>query len=190
MVTLNKQFRMHPTLGSFVSRSFYEPFGERIESPRPASDFAHNLPGYEGRVASWLDVPRSEGTEEKVGTSRCRNCEAAKVADEAKRLMEEAPGLTFGIITFYRAQAELILEYLHHLGVADRNPDTGTLDITSDYWRFTTDARGETVALVDTQMGLQQTQRCGAENAATGRGCRCTSSANAPTAMPASSVRR
>lgn len=145
VVTLNKQFRMHPTLGSFVSRSFYEPFGERIESPRPASDFAHALPGYEGRVASWLDVPRSAGTEEKVGTSRCRDCEAAKVADEAKRLMEAAPGLTFGIITFYRAQAELILEYLHHLGVADRDPDRGTLDITSDHWRFTTDTRGETV---------------------------------------------
>ena len=144
VVTLNKQFRMHPALGAFVSRNFYEPFGERIESPRPAADFLHSLPGYEGSVASWVDIPRTEGREEKIGASRCRDCEAARVAEEAKRLMEAAPDLTFGIITFYRAQALLILEHLHLLGVADRDPDSGALAISSDQWRFTTDSRGET----------------------------------------------
>ena len=145
VVTLNQQFRMHPRLGDFVSASFYEPFGEHIESPRPALDFGHNLPGYEGRVAAWLDVPATQGREAKVGTGRSRQIEAEVIAKEAKRLAEAAPELTLGVITFYRHQVTAILEELYHLGVAGIDADSGELGITSDHWRFTVDARGETV---------------------------------------------
>lgn len=145
VVTLNKQFRMHPRLGEFISENFYAPFGESIESPRPAEDFPHDLPGYEGRVAQWLDVESRQGLEERSGTSWSRDSEARSIAVEVKRLLEASPQLTFGVITFYRAQAGLILEHLHGLGVASRDPDTGEIDITSDNWRYTTDAHGNIV---------------------------------------------
>lgn len=53
VVTLDQQFRMHPVLGDFVSDQFYPP-GEGFGSPRPAADFAHDLPGLAGRCAAWL----------------------------------------------------------------------------------------------------------------------------------------
>lgn len=146
-VTLNAQFRMHRRLGDFVSRNFYEPL-VTVESPRPDSDFAHELPGYEGKVAHWIDVPtgaKSFPPAKRVGTSWARVPEARLVAAEAKRLMESSPHLSVGIITFYRAQVALIHDELASLGVADPDPGTGELRILSDNWRYTTDSRGETV---------------------------------------------
>jgi len=145
VVTLNTQFRMHPRLGAFVSENFYEPFGERIESVRPPEDFTHDLPGYQGRVAHWLDVPARGRREERAGTSWLRDAEASSVASEVKRLMDSAPQLTFGVITFYSAQRDLILDQLHGLGVANRDPDTGAVGITADQWRYTTDTAGNIV---------------------------------------------
>lgn len=145
VVTLNQQFRMHPLLGDFVSDSFYKPFGEHIESPRPATDFAHNLPGYEPRVAAWLDVPAKDGREMKIGTGRSRPVEAEVIAREVKRLAEAAPELTFGVITFYRHQVTAILEELYQLGLAGIDHESGEIAITSDQWRFTVDDKGESV---------------------------------------------
>lgn len=146
-VTLSAQFRMHSTLGNFVSRAFYEP-DVTIESPRPDADFAHTLPGYENMVAAWIDVPAQSNNRgdaaraERVGTSWQRLAEAKIIAEETKRLLEVAPELTIGVITFYRAQTSLILEQLVNLGVADFDMTTGEVVISSDYWRFTKDAKG------------------------------------------------
>lgn len=145
VVTLTSQFRMHPLLGDFVSRSFYEPYGESLQSPLSATEFDHQLPGYEGRCAAWIDIPRSRGRERRVGTSRQRDIEAEVVATEVHRMMEADPQLTFGVITFYRAQVERILEELLLLGVAGYDPDSGKLDIYSSNWRYTTDRDGQVV---------------------------------------------
>lgn len=147
-VTLNAQFRMHRRLGEFLSRNFYEPFGVTVESPRPDSDFSHELPGYVGQVAHWLDVPADPATypaAKRLGTSWARAAEARVVATEARRLMESAPHLSVGVITFYRAQVDMVLDELASLGVAHRDPETGEVRILSDNWRYTTDSKGETV---------------------------------------------
>lgn len=145
VVTLNEQFRMHPELGNFVSQNFYEPYGEKIESPRPATDFEHGVHGYAGRFAAWLDVPRSKGSESQFGKSRIREVEAKVIADEAKRILEADPAITLGVITFYRAQADLILDYLMEIDVADRDPESGIVGIFSDQWKFTKDKSGNIV---------------------------------------------
>jgi len=145
VVTLNSQFRMHPALGRFVSQSFYEPHGEALESPLGPEGFAHALPGFEGRCAAWLDVPRSRGQEHPSGTSRYRDAEAVEVAAQVYRLMEAEPSLTFGVITFYKAQVERILEELLHLGVAGYDPESGELGVYSSNWRYTTDLEGQVV---------------------------------------------
>lgn len=144
-MTLNKQFRMHPELGNFISQNFYEMYGEKVESPRPATDFEHGVQGYVGRFAAWIDVPRSKGSESQFEKSRIREVEAKVIADEAKRILEADPTLTLGVITFYRAQAELILDYLMEIGVADRDPESGITGIFSDQWKFTTDKLGNIV---------------------------------------------
>ncbi|MEU6787004.1 AAA domain-containing protein [Nonomuraea angiospora] len=114
VVTLDTQFRMHPTLGKFVSRNFYK---NTLESKRPATEFAHNLPGYEGKVAAWIDLPPDTG-QEYGDRSKYRPVEARRIAAEVQRLLDAAPQLTFGIITFYSAQANEIWKELRELGLA------------------------------------------------------------------------
>jgi hypothetical protein len=145
VVTLTTQFRMHPVLGRFVSECFYEPYGEAIDSPLDASLFAHELPGYEDRCAAWLDVPRERGVERRAGTSRARPVEAEVIAEEVHRLLEAAPNLTFGIITFYRAQVSEILEALVPYGIASYEAATGEPDILDSHWRYTKNAAGQRV---------------------------------------------
>ncbi|HWO23903.1 MAG TPA: AAA domain-containing protein [Kofleriaceae bacterium] len=111
-VTLNAQYRMHPVLGSYVSRAFYEVHEDgSIESPRRAAEFPHDLPGYVKHetpcAAAWLDVPGDRGREVR-GVSKSRPAEARALAKEVRRLIEHAPTLTFGVIAFYSAQVDEI----------------------------------------------------------------------------------
>lgn len=136
VVMLDTQFRMHPVLGDFVSQQFYESVGmKKVESGRAAEDFAFNpklidnlgMLGhyYEDKVCQWLDVSGSEGKAEKKGTSRIRRAEADRIANEIKQLFEAEQtanssgqnGLSVGVITFYAAQRDLIMETLAKIEV-------------------------------------------------------------------------
>jgi len=114
VVILDTQFRMHPILGDFVSRNFYESEGmPEIKSGRPASDFIHNIKGYEDSVAAWLDIPLNEGFEDKNQRTKStyREVEARKISIEVKRLLSTSDkSLSIGVITFYSAQREKILD--------------------------------------------------------------------------------
>lgn len=121
-VTLDAQYRMHPTLGKFVSREFYEPDREGFESPLPALQFAHSLPGYAG-PAAWLDAPRQQLGFEVPGESKSRPEEAELLIRELKRLIDHpaAADLNFGVITFYAAQRDALRHELHTLGMVDKD---------------------------------------------------------------------
>lgn len=135
-ITLNRQFRTHPVLGKFCSRLFYEPYGEGYESPRPAEEFAHSLPGIENKAAVWIDVPKETGNEQKCGTSRRRECEADCIVEKfmtfvrSQRELEKEKKLSFGIIAFYSAQRDLIQKKLNVYGdeLTDVNYKVGTVD--------------------------------------------------------------
>ena len=71
-ITLNKQYRMHPLLGNFVSDEFYKQYGEAYDSPLGEEFFQQN---YFEKPLVWYNVPNSVGHEEKIGTSRRRLCE-------------------------------------------------------------------------------------------------------------------
>ncbi|GAB2845447.1 DEAD/DEAH box helicase [Lentzea nigeriaca] len=118
--TLNAQYRMHPVLGKYVSDTFYE---SALKSPRPAGDFAHSLPGYEEVCAAWLDVPHERGGEQGR-MSKSRPAEAIVVAAELARLVEADRDLTFGVISFYSHQVQLIVAELVLLGLVERT-DSG-----------------------------------------------------------------
>jgi superfamily I DNA and/or RNA helicase len=133
-VTLDEQYRMHPVLGRFVSDQFYAPHGahEAFRSPRPPEEFAHSLPGY-GGPAAWLEVPQALGGETS-GQSKSRPAEATAIVAELKRLMDskEGRGLTFGVISFYSAQVDLIAEELERNGMLLRTED-GATEIVEPY---------------------------------------------------------
>jgi len=131
-VTLDKQYRMHPLLGDFISRNFYERFdpAERFDSGRPASDFAHRLPDTHDKPAAWLDVPAAKGKHQRSGTSWTRPAEATAIARQLQMWMDSEAGkdLSFGVISFYKAQADLIKRNLGSIAADEQKLRVGTVD--------------------------------------------------------------
>ncbi|NRT55634.1 DEAD/DEAH box helicase [Sphaerotilus uruguayifluvii] len=128
VVMLDTQFRMHPRLGDFVSRQFYERAGlGQVHSGRPASDFEWLVPGHGSSVCAWIDVPQVKGLEDRSGASRRRQVEAWRVAHEVSRLLKELPeDKSIGVITFYAAQRDEILAALG--GSLPKRLHVGTVD--------------------------------------------------------------
>jgi hypothetical protein len=142
-VTLDTQYRMHPVLGEFVSRTFYEYHGESpIKAGRAETEFFHDLPGYEQKVAAWIDIPHNLGGEYKR-QSKSRQVEALRIAKELRRLIEHDPHLTFGVITFYRAQVTELWKALCNVGLAEVSDD-GSFQV-APAWRETTNHEGKLV---------------------------------------------
>lgn len=133
-VTLDTQYRMHPTLGDFVSRNFYQRFdtSEAFGSGRQESDFTHTLPGTEGKPAVWLDVPREKGKHKRDESSWSwiRPAEAGAIAHQLQDWMDSKEGhdLSFGVISFYKAQSELIGKHLKKTLDEPRKLRVGTVD--------------------------------------------------------------
>lgn len=124
VVMLDTQFRMHPILGDFVSKQFYEAVGlGALRSGRPAEELAFThaflddlgplAEHYRGRVCQWIDVPAVQGKDQRLGTSRIREIEALRIAEEMVKLLQAGgDSLSVGVITFYSAQRDLIMEKL------------------------------------------------------------------------------
>lgn len=147
-VTLNAQYRMHPILGGYVSREFYEFRDDgAIESPRPADQFLHDLPAYvkdgSPRVAAWLDVPHGRGREVR-GVSKSRPVEARAIAREVRRLIDHDPRLTFGVIAFYSAQVDEIGQAMIEVGLTERANNARGWRIADD-WSTTYNHAGKRV---------------------------------------------
>ncbi len=131
-VTLDKQYRMNPRLGDFISRNFYERFdsSEKFGSGRPENDFAHNLSDTDNTPAIWLEVPAEKGRHQRSGTSWTRPVEATAIARQLQAWMNSDSGkdLSFGVISFYKAQAELIRKQLGNITDDDKKLRIGTVD--------------------------------------------------------------
>jgi superfamily I DNA and/or RNA helicase len=135
-VTLDKQYRAHPLLGNFINQYFYAPHnGEGFESPLPEEYFRHDLLNMDGKPALWINVDGKKGAEEHAGFSRTRRQEAKAIARQLKIWIdsEEGKQLTFGVISFYRAQSILVFEELGKQGITERPPGEGDWKIKEDY---------------------------------------------------------
>lgn len=157
VVMLDTQYRMHPVLGDFISKNFYENNGlSKIHSGRKADDFSHNITPYQNKCAVWLNVPFDENSRpKKQGTSWTRQAEAIKIANEVKRIADEAGNtVSIGIISFYLAQSQLILKELEKLGVAERN-DNGQITISRLYAYTPTGEERIRVGTVDSFQGKE-----------------------------------
>lgn len=121
-VTLNKQFRTHPVLGDFASKEFYAKHpGEGYTSDwSSVSRFRHNLPGIKNKAAVWIDVPLSEGKEEKPNTSYCRPAEVSVIVEKLKEwtASEEGSKFSYGVITFYKEQEKELKREIGRLNLS------------------------------------------------------------------------
>lgn len=127
-ITLDAQYRMHRLLGEFVSEHYYKPYGEAFGSPRPDEDFKHGLLAGSLRPAAplaWLQVPTSEGREYPDDSkSLYRTSEANAIARQLKTWIDSfaGQGLSFGVISFYKAQVNELHTALAKQGLSQRGP--------------------------------------------------------------------
>ena len=125
VITLDTQFRMHPSIGSFVNRNFYKKYGENVENGiTDAGYFGHDLPGIENKACVWYDTPLKLGRE-RSAKSKSREIEAWRIAEHLKKMLGNPHGkeLSYGIITFYRDQVNLINNVLasEQIGILNRD---------------------------------------------------------------------
>ena len=122
VITLDRQFRTHPTLGRFISDQFYKPFGEHLENGVEDPDpFAHGLAAYGDSACGWIDVPLAQGPEQRAGTSISRPSEAHVIVEELRDALRQSADLTFGVISFYSGQVDEIWRRMSDAGLAVRN---------------------------------------------------------------------
>lgn len=111
-ITLTEQFRMHPFIGDFISKVYYEGklkagLGNQAERKK------HNLeiPWAKNKVAIFCDVKKSKGVEVS-GKSKSRPSEATRIVKmlEELELDPAFENLSVGVITFYSKQVAEIFE--------------------------------------------------------------------------------
>lgn len=163
-ITLNKQYRMHPLLGNFVSKEFYEIHNEGFESPLEVSKFVHNLPLIRGKAAVWCELPNDTGQDSESlnkSRSRFRRGEAILAAKFLKSWLDfdSEKKMNFGIISFYSAQCNEIKNQLCSYGIYAKNKD-GISEILEEYKYTAPDKNGEVrerlrIGTVDAFQGME-----------------------------------
>lgn len=156
-VTLDAQYRTHPLLGDFVSNNFYRKYNEGYRSPLSASHFGHRLPGIENKAAIWINVPNSQGKEDVLPSrSRQRISEAKVIAEYVNKWIgsEEGSGLSFGVISFYKAQVFAVYEALKKFGITERAQDD-TWQICQEYRFLENGEERLRIGTVDAFQGME-----------------------------------
>lgn len=152
-ITLTNQFRMHPFIGDFISKAYYN--GELKSDLVNVEKKKHklSLPWAKDKVAIFCDVP--DGRETKT-RSKSRLSEAKRIVELLDELKEdpEFDNLSVGIITFYSKQVEVIYKEAEKSRYAERQND-GTYRIVSAY-QLTTDNREKLrIGTVDSFQGKE-----------------------------------
>jgi len=156
-VTLDAQYRTHPLLGDFASNNFYQKYNEGYCSPLSESHFEQRLQGIENKAAIWIDVPNSQGKEAVLPSrSRQRVSEAKVIAEHVNKWIgsEEGSGLSFGVISFYKAQVFAVYEALQKFGITERAQD-GTWQICQEYRFLENGEERLRIGTVDAFQGME-----------------------------------
>lgn len=116
-ITLNEQFRMHPTIGDFISNTYYKDprTGEGMlkagsESLCQTKRHHLSIPWAKDKTMIFCHV--SGDKPESRGRSICRQAEAARIMSIIDELREdpEFGNLSVGVITFYSRQVTTLFE--------------------------------------------------------------------------------
>jgi superfamily I DNA and/or RNA helicase len=133
-IILTEQFRMHPVIGDFISKVYYN--GElKAGMSNQADKKQHNLSldWAKGKVAVFCDVPQSQGNE-RSDKSKSRPAEAVRIVKLLDELKNDPnfENLSIGIITFYAKQVDVIFEEIQKKGYVGKNADGG-YEISREY---------------------------------------------------------
>lgn len=156
-VTLDAQYRTHPLLGEFASRNFYDTYNEGYRSPLDSKYFHQELSGIEKKAAVWINVPNGSGKEERLESgSRKRDAEAKTIADKLNTWIKSDAGknLSFGVISFYKAQVFAVYEALQKFGITERAQD-GTWQICQEYRFLENGEERLRIGTVDAFQGME-----------------------------------
>jgi superfamily I DNA and/or RNA helicase len=119
---LDKQFRMHPVIGRFISDTFYP---GALENGTRAEDLGLVTTITEGKPIAWFDI---QGRKEKRGSCYQRPHEAEALADRvAQLLLDEPRERNIGVISFYAEQVRLLEDIAQERGW-DERVQVGTVD--------------------------------------------------------------
>lgn len=155
VVTLDTQYRMHPVIGDFISRTFYEREGDpKISSGIPAEKLTHNIQKYKNKVAVSINTPNSMGKEAKYHGSTYRLIEARESIKVAKEILDEDPSLTVGVITFYSKQVEELYIEAEHKNLVEKD-DEHNFTIAKEYAKTQDQEERFRIGSVDTFQGKE-----------------------------------
>jgi len=133
VVTLNIQYRMHPEIGKFISKTFYEKNDDpKITSGTLAENLNHDIPEYKNKVAVSINIPNIKGCEEKQNGSTFRPIEAKEAIRRAKKILDNDQSISVGVITFYSRQVTELYIEAEKSGMAEKN-ESGDYIITKPY---------------------------------------------------------
>lgn len=156
-IRLNEQFRMHPAIGDFISRLYYDDAPVKAGLPNQAHIKAHGLKvnGLKDKTIVFCDVPHDKGQEKgRVGKSRV--CEARRAMELARDIFHDpaSKNLSIGVITFYAAQRDRIFSEAEALGFVNSLPN-GDYEIGDNY-KHTKDGREKLrIGTVDSFQGKE-----------------------------------
>lgn len=124
-ITLEEQFRMHPTIGNFISHVYYQ---DKLKSGREdlAASKLHglSLSWAKNKTIVFCNVD-SNFPESRSHNSKCRRAEATRIMSLLDELKEDPAfkNLSVGIITFYSQQVRVLFEEAENHGYAIKTSD-------------------------------------------------------------------
>lgn len=116
-ITLNEQFRMHPTIGDFISNTYYKDPKTGEGMLKPGSEQLYetrqhhlSIPWAKDKTMIFCNVPGDKP--ESKGQSKCRQAEASRIMSIIDELRDdpEFKNLSVGVITFYSKQVTTLFE--------------------------------------------------------------------------------
>ncbi len=121
VVTLDTQYRMHPKIGDFISKTFYEKYGDpKINSGTDSKLLTHKINQYKGKVAVSINIPNNKEEEKKHKGSTFRPIEAKEAIYKAKEILDNDPSISIGIITFYKEQVNTLFKEAAKVKMVER----------------------------------------------------------------------
>lgn len=155
VVTLNTQYRMHPIIGEFISKTFYEKYGDPvINSGTPKEKLRHSISEYQNKVAVSINIPNIKEAEKKENGSTFRPIEAKEAIRRAKDILDSDPSISVGVITFYSRQVTELLKEAEKNGLTEKN-ETGEYSIAKNYQKTTKDDERFRIGSVDAFQGKE-----------------------------------
>lgn len=155
VVTLDTQYRMHPVIGNFISKTFYERYGDpKINSGTSKEKLIHGINEFDGKVAISINIPNIKQNEIKQSGSTYRPYEAIEIVRQAKKILDSDPSISVGIITFYGRQVTEIFSYTMKQGLTEKDED-GEFKIKKKYIKTIEGEERFRIGSVDAFQGLE-----------------------------------